>query len=76
MTVNVRVAHRAAEQNKRVIQQVAVAILRVLQLFQERSQQTDVVSIDLRVVVNPLRRLAMMRGGMEGCRITTLGWPN
>jgi hypothetical protein len=70
--VNVRVAHRTAEQDERVIQQVAVAVLRVLQLFQEGRQQTDVVSIDLRVVVNSLRRLSMMRSRVEGRGNTAL----
>src|SRR5258708_6108022 len=45
--MNIPVAHGAAIQNHRMIQQIAVTIRRILQLLEEIRQQADMVAIEL-----------------------------
>jgi len=45
--VHVRIAHRAPVQHQRMIQQIAVAVRRVLQLVEEVRQHRDVELVDL-----------------------------
>ena len=47
VVVDVRIAHGAAVEHHRMVQQVAVAIRRVLQLVQEIRQQADVIAVQL-----------------------------
>ena len=50
--VNVTVAHRAAVEDQRVIQQVPLAVRRVLQLVEEVRQHSKVIAVDLGLVLD------------------------
>ena len=64
VVVQVRVAHRRAVHDQRLVQQVAVAFLDALQLVQEVRQQADVVLVDLRELLDAL--LVARRGATPG----------
>src|ERR1051325_12236230 len=59
--MSVPVAHRTAVENHRMIQQVSVAIRRVLQFFQEVRNETNVITVELCEIRDSRRILAMMR---------------
>jgi len=61
MIMQIAVAHVAAEQNDRIVQQVAVAIRRALQLPKEPREQRDVIVLNLRQLLDLLRQILMMR---------------
>ena len=68
VVVHVRVAHRRAVDDQRVVEQVAVAVRRVLQLLEEVRQQADVVLVDLRELDDAILALAVVRRGVEAGR--------
>ena len=63
--VDVRVAHWRAVDDEAPVEQVAVAIRRVLQLLEEIRHQADVVLVDLRELRDAVLAIAVMRGRME-----------
>ncbi len=63
--VDVRVAHRRSVDHQRVVEQVAVAVRRVLQLLQEIRQHADVVAVDLREVEDAILAIAVVRRRVE-----------
>ena len=62
--VNVRFTQAAAERHERMIEQRAVAIGRVLQLFQQIREHRDVKLVDLHQLLEPLGVPLVMRDGM------------
>ena len=65
VVVDVGIAHGAAVKHQRVVEQVAVAIGRVLQLVEEVGQQADVIAIELGELRDFRRGFAVVRAGME-----------
>src|SRR5579875_3131733 len=63
--VNVGVAQRAAIHHNRVIEQVSVAVRRILELLEEVRNQTHVIAVQARELLHLGRRFAVMRAGME-----------
>src|SRR6185503_1412881 len=68
MVVHVAVAHAAAVDEQRVLEQVAVAVGRVLQPLQELGEQAHVVRVDLRFLLHLLRVVVVVRD-----RVMTVG---
>ena len=58
--VQVRIAHRRAVHHQRVLEQVAVAFRRVLQLLEEIRNHADVVGVDRLELDNALFALAVV----------------
>ena len=65
VVVQVRVAHRRAVDDQRVVEHVAVAVLDRLQLLEQVRHQADVIGVDLLEVGDALVAIEMMRAGME-----------
>src|SRR5438067_9463306 len=63
-----RVAHVAALVDQHVIEQRAVAVRNVPELFTEVREVLDVVAVHLRVVGDVLRLVAVVRGPVPGAR--------
>src|SRR5258708_1446360 len=70
--VQMGVAHGAAVENKRMVQQVAVSIGSVSQAFKEVTHLSHVIAIDIGKVRNQLRPFAVVRKGVEGSSNTAL----
>ena len=62
--VLIRIAHAAAVEDQRVIEQRAVAVGRRVQLLQELGEQLDVVGVDLGDLGDVLRVVAVVRDRM------------
>src|SRR5436190_14271318 len=73
MRVQVRVTERAAVQERRVIEQRAVAFWRRLELAQERREQLRLIRVELRVALDVLRLLLMVRHRVMPLREPDLG---
>ena len=58
--------------HQRVVEQVAVAVGRVLQLLEEVRHHADVVPVDLREVHDPIFALAVVRRRVERRSLTPL----
>src|SRR5258708_2487999 len=65
VVVNIAVAHGAAIQNHRMVQQIAVTVRRVLQLLQEVRQQADMVAVEFGELRDFRRILLVMRARMK-----------
>src|SRR5262245_13423246 len=61
MSMQVRIAERAAVQERRVIEQRAVAFRRRGELAQERREQLRLIGVELRVTLDVLGLLLMVR---------------
>ena len=59
--MDVGLAHPAAEQDQRMIQQRAVAVRRLTESLEELGEQRHVVGVDLHEVLDVLRELEVMR---------------
>ena len=66
VVVQIGVAHRRSVDQERVVQQGAVAVRRVPQLFQDVRHQADVKGVELREVQDLLFFPAMVRSLVEG----------
>ena len=73
VVVHVRVAHRRSVDHQRVVEQVVLAVRRVLQLLQEVRNHADVIAVDLHEVGDALLALAVVRGGVERAADAALG---
>src|SRR5580704_5757808 len=60
MIMQIAVAHVAAEENDRIVQQIAVAIRRALQLPEEARKQRDVIVLDLHQLLDLFRQVLVM----------------
>ena len=69
--VLVRVAHVAAVQQQRMIEQRAVAIVGVSQFVDEVRQHLHVILVDLRQLLDRIRIFAVVRAAMEAQRRAT-----
>ena len=65
VVVHVRVAHRRSVDDRRVLEQIALAIGGLLQPIEEVRQQADVVAVDLRELENALVAILVMRRDVE-----------
>ena len=74
MQVLIRVAHVAAINNQRMIQQRSVAVGRSGKFVYEIRQHLHVILIDLRKLVDAFRILAMMRTAVETQRRSFALW--
>ncbi len=72
MVMNIAVAHGAAIQNHRMIQEIAVTIRRVLQLLKKVRKQADMVAVEFCELRDFRWILLMMRARMKGSLYSAL----
>src|SRR4051812_33160038 len=65
MVVQVRIAHRRAVHDERLVEHVAVLFLNALQAIEEVGQHADVILVDEMEVLHTLLGPAVVRRGME-----------
>src|SRR5437588_196605 len=65
VVVDIRVAHRRSVHDEAVLEQVTVAVARILQLLEQIRHHADVIPVDLRVLEDPILALLVMRRRME-----------
>ena len=65
VVVQVRIAHRRAVDDQRVVEHVAVAVRNLLQLVEQVRHQADVIGVDLLEVGDAILAIEVMRSGVE-----------
>ena len=70
MVVDVGVGHRRSVHDQRLVEQVPVSVVRVLQLLQEVRKRGDVVAVDLGKVEDAFLAPSVVAGRVEGGRGT------
>src|SRR5262249_3664319 len=67
MLMLIRVAHIAAVENQRMIEQGSITVRYGFQLVEEVRQHLDVITVDLGVIRDLVRILCVMRSSMKAC---------